>query len=78
MVVDQNEIRAIRKVVKQLTAEILLQCKRASSHMQARIVMEEHYKSNECQYSKSFVLDSLTMNFQSFAINLMLYWSIVA
>jgi hypothetical protein len=54
MVVARSEIRAVRRVVKQLPVEMLLQCSSASSCMRARSGMEEHYTGR--QHSTSFVL----------------------
>jgi hypothetical protein len=43
VVIARSEIRAVRKVDKQLPVEMLQQCSSASSCMQMRIVMEVHY-----------------------------------
>jgi hypothetical protein len=55
VVVIQSEIWAVRGVVKQLPVEMLQQCSSASSCMQMRIVMEEHYTGY--QHSTSFFLN---------------------
>jgi hypothetical protein len=51
VVVAQSEIRAVR----QLPVEMLQQCSSASSCIQTRIAMEEHYIG--CQHSTPFVLN---------------------
>jgi hypothetical protein len=43
VVVTQNKIRAVRRVVKQLPVEMLQKCSSMSSGMQTCIVTEEHY-----------------------------------
>jgi hypothetical protein len=43
VVITRSEIRALRRLVKQLPVEMLQQCSSVSSCMQMRIVMEEHY-----------------------------------
>jgi hypothetical protein len=58
VVVGRSEVRAIRRVVKQLPVEMLKQCSSASSCMRTRIVMEEHY--TVCQHSTTFVQNGPT------------------
>jgi hypothetical protein len=55
MAVTQSEIRAVRRVVKQLLLEMLQQCSSASICMQMCIVMEEQY--TKCQHSMPCVLN---------------------
>jgi hypothetical protein len=43
VVVARREIRAVRRVIKHLLVEMILQCSSACSCMRTRIVMEEHY-----------------------------------
>jgi hypothetical protein len=50
---DRSEIRAVRRVVKQLALEMLQQCSSESNCMGTSIVMEEHYTG--CQHSIPFV-----------------------
>jgi hypothetical protein len=50
--VARSEIRAVRRVVKQVTVEMLEQCSSASTCMLKRTVMEDHY--TECQHSTPF------------------------
>jgi hypothetical protein len=52
MVVARSEIRAVRKVARQLLIEMLQQCSCASTRMWTSIFMEEHY--NGCQHSTPF------------------------
>jgi hypothetical protein len=58
VVVARSEIRALKRVVKQLPVELLQQSSSASSCMRTRIVMEEDY--TVCQHSTPFVLNVLT------------------
>jgi hypothetical protein len=60
-VVTRSEIRAVRRVVKQLPVGRLQQCSGASSCMRTRIVMEAHYIG--CQHSTPFVLYGPTQYF---------------
>jgi hypothetical protein len=55
VVVAQSEIRAGRRVVRQLPVEMLQQCSSASSCMRTCIVMEKHCAG--CQHSMPFVLN---------------------
>jgi hypothetical protein len=55
VVVAQSEIRAARRMIKQLTVEMLQQCLSVSSCMQMCIVMDQHYTI--CQHSISFILN---------------------
>jgi hypothetical protein len=78
MVVAWSDIRAVRRLVKQLPVEMLQQCSSANSCMRMRFVMEEHYTGY--QHSMPFVL-----NGQSYAVFLVfhdtlltLLWSCVA
>jgi hypothetical protein len=63
MSVVRREIRAVRRLVKQLPAEMLQQPSSASSctRMRKRIVMEEHYTG--CQHPMPFVLKGPTQFF---------------
>jgi hypothetical protein len=54
-VVAGSEIRALRRMVKQLPVEMLQQCSSACSCMRTHIVMDEHYTG--CQHSMLFVLN---------------------
>jgi hypothetical protein len=69
---------AVRRVVKQLLAEMFQQCLSVSSCMWMHIVMEEHY--TKCQRPMPFVL-----NVQPYAVSILfhntflaLLWSPVA
>jgi hypothetical protein len=55
VVVTWSEIRALRRVVKQLPVEMLPQCSSVSSCMRTSIVMEENYTI--CQHPTLFVLN---------------------
>jgi hypothetical protein len=55
VVVAWEEIRVLKRVIKQLPVEMLQQCSSASSCTRTRIVMEEHYTG--CQHSTPFVLN---------------------
>jgi hypothetical protein len=55
VVVVQSEMRAVRRVVKQLPVEMLQQCLSASSCMRMCSVMEELY--TVCQHSTPFILN---------------------
>jgi hypothetical protein len=55
VVVVQSEIRAVRRMVKQLQVEMLQWCSSVSSCMRTCIIMEEHYTM--CHRSMPFVLD---------------------
>jgi hypothetical protein len=61
VVVARSEIRVVRRVVKQLSGEMLKQCLRAGNCIQMWIVMEEHYAG--CQHSTPFVLNDPTQFF---------------
>jgi hypothetical protein len=63
VVVARSEIRAVRRVVRQLPVEMLQQCSSANSCMQTHIVMEEYYKYTACQHSMPFVLNGPTQVF---------------
>jgi hypothetical protein len=67
VVVTQDEIRDVRRVVKQLQVQMLQQCSSASSCMRTRIFMEEHYTG--CQHSKP----SFRMALRSFLVFRMQY-----
>jgi hypothetical protein len=58
--VTQNEIRAVRRVVRQIPVELLWQCSNASNCVWICVVMEELYKHTVCQHSMSFVLNGPT------------------
>jgi hypothetical protein len=58
VVVAQSEIRAVRKVVKQLPVEMFQQCSSVGSCMWTCIVMEEH--CTVCQHSMPFFLNGAT------------------
>jgi hypothetical protein len=64
MVVVRSEISAVRRVVKELPVEMLWQCSSASSCMQTRILMEEHYTC--CQHSTTFTRNGPTQFFLVF------------
>jgi hypothetical protein len=53
--VAESEIRAVRRVVKQLPVEMLQQCLSASSCLWMGTVMEEHIFT--CQHSTPFILN---------------------
>jgi hypothetical protein len=59
VVVSVSEIKAVRRVVKQLPVEMLYQCSNGSSCMWTRIVMEEQY--TEYKHSMSFDLNGPTL-----------------
>jgi hypothetical protein len=59
--VAQSEIRAVRRLVKQLPVGILQHSSNVSSCMRTRIVMNEHYTA--CQHSTLFVLNGPTQFF---------------
>jgi hypothetical protein len=61
--VTQSEIRAVRRVVKQLPVEMLQQYSSVNSCMRICIVMEEHYTG--CQHSTPFVLNGPTQDFST-------------
>jgi hypothetical protein len=67
VVVTQSEIRAVRRVVKQLLAEMLQQCTCSCKSMQTHIVMEEHY--TRCQHSMPSVLNGSTQFFWCFTLH---------
>jgi hypothetical protein len=77
VVVTRSEIRAARRVVKQLPVKMLKQYSNASSCMLTRIAIEEHY--TVCQHSKTFVLNGPMQFFLLFCNTLVtLLWSLVA
>jgi hypothetical protein len=61
VVVAQSEIRAVRRVVKQLPVEMLQHCLSVSSCMQMHIIIEQHYIGS--QHSMAFVLNGLMQFF---------------
>jgi hypothetical protein len=61
--VAPSEIRAVRRVVKQLPVGMLQQCSSAIGCMRMRIVMEEHLEYTGSQHSTSFVLNDPTQFF---------------
>jgi hypothetical protein len=61
----RSEIRAVRRVVKQLPVEMIQQCLSANSCMRARIVVDEHY--TECQHSDPFPLNGRPCAFINFS-----------
>jgi hypothetical protein len=80
MVVAKCEVRAVRRVVKQLPVEMLKQYSSAISCMRTRIVMEEHYSFNGCQHSTFLVLNGpMLFGLLVFRnVLLTLLWSLVA
>jgi hypothetical protein len=67
--VSERKIRAVRRMVKQLPAEMLQQYSSANSFMQMPIIMLEQYAG--CVYSTPFILNSQPYAvFQCFAIHL--------
>jgi hypothetical protein len=63
VVFARSEITAVRRVVKQLPAEMPQQCSSASSCIRTHIIMEEHYEYTGCQHSTPFVLHGPTQYF---------------
>jgi hypothetical protein len=79
VVVARSEIRAVRRVVEQLSVQMLQQGSSVSSytHMWTRIVMEEH--STGYHHSTPFFLNALTQLLLVFQNTLLtLLWSLVA
>jgi hypothetical protein len=70
-VVIWSEIRAVRRVVKQLPVEMLQQYSSVSSFMQTRVVMKKHY--TVCQSSTPFVLNGPIPFFNCFAVHFWYY-----
>jgi hypothetical protein len=70
VVVARSEIRAVRRVVKQLPVEMLQHCSSVSSCMRMRIFMEEHY--TVCQHSMPVVLNEPTQF--SFSVSQNTFW----
>jgi hypothetical protein len=71
MLVAQNKFRPVRRVVKQLPAEMLQQCSSGSSLMWICMVTEEHYTTYH--HSMSFVLKGPMQCFLVFHNTLLIF-----